>query len=181
MSEPNTNPNAPEDSDGTAAAATAPAGDELSQAIRQRDEYLDQLQRTRAEFANYQKRTKSQAEADRGYLVGALALDVLSVLDNFERAIEAARAANAPGIVEGLDMVHRQMLTALAKHGIEPIAVVGEPFDPNHHEAVMQQPDASKPEGTVVGELARGYKLRDRVLRPAKVAVSVIPHAHPTS
>ena len=78
-------------------------------------------------------------------------------------------------------MVHRQMLTALAKHGIEPIAVVGEPFDPNQHEAVMQQPDASKPEGTVVAELAKGYRLRDRVLRPAKVAVSVIPHAHPTS
>ena len=175
MNESTTNPNAPE-ADGAAAAEPS---DELSQAIRQRDEYLEQLQRTRAEFANYQKRTKSQAEADRGYLVGALALDVLSVLDNFERAIEAARAANAPGIVEGLDMVHRQMLTALAKHGIEPIAVVGEPFDPNQHEAVMQQPDASKPEGTVVAELARGYTLRDRVLRPAKVAVSVVPHTHP--
>ncbi len=176
MSEPTTNPNAPETTD----AATA-TGDDLSQAIRQRDDYLDQLQRTRAEFANYQKRSKAQAEADRGFLVGALALDVLSVLDNFERAIDAARAANAPGIVEGLDMVHRQMLTALAKHGIEPIGVVGEPFDPNHHEAVMQQPDASKPEGTVVAELAKGYKLRDRVLRPAKVAVSVIPHAHTTA
>jgi molecular chaperone GrpE len=177
MNESTTNPNAPEAADG---AATDSPGDELSQAIRQRDEYLEQLQRTRAEFANYQKRFKAQAEADRGFLVGALALDVLSVLDNFERAIEAARAANAPVIVEGLDMVHRQMLTALAKHGIEPLAVVGEPFDPNHHEAVMQQPDASKPEGTVVADLARGYKLRDRVLRPAKVAVSVIPHAHPT-
>jgi molecular chaperone GrpE len=180
MSEPTSNPNPPEASDG-AGAATAPAGDDLSQAIRQRDDYYDQLQRTRAEFANYQKRAKAQAEADRGYLVGALALDVLSVLDNFERAIDAARAADAPGIVEGLEMVHRQMLTALAKHGVEPIAVVGEPFDPNHHEAVMQQPDASQPEGTVVAELARGYRLRDRVLRPAKVAVSVIPHAHPTS
>lgn len=180
MSEPTTNPNPPEAADG-AGAATAPPGDDLAQASRQRDEYFDQLQRTRAEFANYQKRSKAQAEADRGYLVGALALDVLSVLDNFERALDAARAADAPGIVEGLEMVHRQMLSALAKHGVEPIAVVGEPFDPNHHEAVMQQPDASKPEGTVVAELAKGYRLRDRVLRPAKVAVSVIPHAHPTS
>jgi molecular chaperone GrpE len=159
--------------------AAAP-GDELAQATRQRDEYLEQLQRTRAEFVNYQKRAKTQADADRTFLISGLALDVLSVLDNFERATEAARAANAPGIVEGLDMVHRQMLTALGKHGIEPIAVIGEPFDPNHHEAVMQQPDPSKPEGTVVAELARGYKLRDRVLRPAKVAVSIIPHAHPS-
>jgi molecular chaperone GrpE len=180
MSEPNNNPNANDAADGPSAATASPP-DDLTQAIRQRDDYFDQLQRTRAEFVNYQKRSKAQAEADRGYLVGALATDVLSVLDNFERAIEAARAADAPGIVEGLDMVHRQMLTALAKHGIEPIAVIGEPFDPNHHEAVMQQPDASKPEGTVVGELAKGYRLRDRVLRPAKVAVSVIPHAHPTS
>jgi molecular chaperone GrpE len=162
-------------------ATAAPPDDELSQAVRQRDDYLDQLQRTRAEFANYQKRSKAQADADRGYMVGALALDVLSVLDNFERALDAARAANAPAIVEGLDMVHRQMLSALAKHGVEPIAVVGQPFDPNQHEAVMQQPDASKPEGTVVAELARGYKLRDRVLRPAKVAVSVVPHTHPTA
>ena len=82
-------------------ATTAPPEDELSQAVRQRDEYLDQLQRTSAEFANYQKRSKAQAEADRGYLVGGLALDVLSALDNFERATDAARAANAPGIVEG--------------------------------------------------------------------------------
>jgi molecular chaperone GrpE len=177
MSDPATNPNADPPADGASAATAAPVED-LAQAIRQRDDYLDQLQRTRAEFVNYQKRSRAQAEADRGYLVGALALDVLSVLDNFERAMEAARSANAPGIVEGLEMVHRQMLSALAKHGVEPIAVLGEPFDPNQCEAVMQQPDASKPEGTVVAELARGYRLRDRVLRPAKVAVSVIPHAN---
>jgi molecular chaperone GrpE len=171
MSEPTNISDAPDGANTT----TAPPDDELSQAVRQRDEYLDQLQRTRAEFANYQKRSKAQADADRGYMVSSLALDVLSVFDNFERATDAARAANAPAIVEGLDMVHRQMLSALAKHGIEPIAVVGQPFDPNQHEAVMQQPDASKPEGTVVAELARGYRLRDRVLRPAKVAVSVAP------
>ncbi len=154
----------------------APAGgDELTQAQRQRDEYLDQLQRTRAEFMNYQKRSKTQADADRAYLVGSLALDVLAVIDNFERATDAARAANVPSIVEGLDMVHKQLISALGKHGIEPMSVLGEPFDPNQHEAVMQQPDASKPEGTIVNELARGYKLRERVLRPAKVAVSVRP------
>jgi molecular chaperone GrpE len=154
--------------------------DELAQAIRQRDDYYDQLQRTRAEFINFQKRSKAQADSDRAYLIGGLALDVLSVLDNFERATDAARAANAPAIVEGLDMVHRQLLSALGKHGIEPIAVIGAPFDPNQHEAVMQQPDAGHPEGTVVAELAKGYKIRDRVIRPAKVAVSVIPHAQTT-
>jgi len=173
MNEQTTTPNESE--------AAAPAGDELAQAVRQRDDYFDQLQRTRAEFVNYQKRSKAQADSDRNFLIGALALDVLAVLDNFERATDAARTANVPSIVEGLDMVHRQLLSALAKHEIEPIAVVGEPFNPNHHEAVMQQPNASHPEGTVVAELAKGYKIRDRVIRPAKVAVSVIPHSQPTS
>jgi molecular chaperone GrpE len=165
----------------TKADLSSAPGDELSQAIRQRDENFDQLQRTRAEFINYQKRSKAQAEADRGYLIGGLALDVLAVLDNFERATDAARNAGVPSIVEGLDMVHRQLLSALGKHGIEPLNVVGEPFDPNQHEAVMQQPDTSHPEGTIVAELAKGYKLRERVLRPAKVAVSVNPHTHPTA
>ncbi len=165
----------------TNADAPITPGDELAQTIRQRDEYFDQLQRTRAEFVNYQKRSKTQADADRGYLIGGLALDVLAILDNFERAADAARAANVPSIVEGLDIVHRQLLSTLGKHGIEPMVVVGEAFDPNQHEAVMQQPDATHPEGTIVAELARGYKLKDRILRPAKVAVSVMPHTHPTA
>jgi molecular chaperone GrpE len=170
----------PTDTDAKAEGVPAVPTDDLAQAIRQRDDYFDQLQRTRAEFINYQKRSKAQADSDRAYLIGGLALDVLSVLDNFERATEAARAANAPAIVEGLDMVHRQLLSALAKHGIEAIPVLGAPFDPNQHEAVMQQPDAGHPEGTVVKELAKGYKLRDRVIRPAKVAVSVVPHSQQT-
>ena len=156
-------------------AETSSPGDELSQTARQRDDYFDQLQRTRAEFINYQKRSKTQADNDRAYLVGALALDILSALDNYDRAVDAARAANSPAIVEGLEMVHKQLAAALAKHGIEPISVVGQPFDPNLHEAVMQQPTAAHPEGTVVAELTRGYRIRDRVLRPAKVAVSVQP------
>ena len=180
MNDPTAPTNGPGQDAATGATQVAP-GDELAEATRQRDEYLDKLQRTQAEFVNYQKRSRAQADADRPFYVAALALDVLSVLDNFERATEAARVANAPAIVEGLEMVHRQMLSALAKHGVEPIAAVGQPFDPNQHEAVMQQPDASKPEGTVVAELAKGYRLKDRVLRPAKVAVSVVPHSQPTA
>jgi molecular chaperone GrpE len=149
--------------------------DDLTQAQRQRDEYLDQLQRTRAEFANFQKRSKAQAESDRAYAAVPLALDLIAVLDNFERAAEAARTTGASSIVEGLDMVHKQLLGALAKHGIEPIQALGQPFDPNQHEALTQTPDAEHPEGTVVGELGKGYRLLDRVLRPTKVAVSVRP------
>ena len=71
-------------------------------------------------------------------------------------------------------MVEKQFVAALAKHGVEPIKALGQPFDPNFHEAIMQQPDPHHPEGTVVAELARGYKLNDRVIRPTKVAVSVV-------
>jgi len=147
----------------------------LAQAIRQRDEYLDQLQRTRAEFVNYQKRSKAQAEADRLYLIKPLAMDILNALDNFDRAIETARAGGATGIAEGLGMVEKQFVAALTNHGVEPIPALGRPFDPNFHEAITQQPDAHHPEGTVVAEFARGYKLNERVIRPSKVAVSVLP------
>lgn len=155
--------------------SSADAGDELSQAQRQRDDYFDQLQRTRAEFLNYQKRSKTQADADRTYAVGSLARDLLDGIDNLERASEALRASASAGISEGLDMVHKQLLATLAKHGVEPIAALGKPFDPNEHEALVQQPDASHPEGTVVAELSKGYRIRDRVLRPTKVAVSIKP------
>ncbi|HEV3166628.1 MAG TPA: nucleotide exchange factor GrpE [Isosphaeraceae bacterium] len=151
------------------------ANEEWLETQRQRDEYRDQLQRTRAEFANYQKRAKAQADADRAYAAAPLAADLIAVLDNFERAAEAARAAGAASIVEGLDMVGKQLMSTLAKHGIQPIEALGQPFDPNMHEALIQQPDADHPEGTVVAELGKGYRLLDRVLRPAKVAVSVRP------
>jgi molecular chaperone GrpE len=162
----------------TAAAASATAtdaagGETLAQLRRQRDEYLEQLQRSRAEFINYQKRAKSQADADRLYAVGSLAGDLLDGLDNLERATDALRASGASGITEGLDMVHKQLLATLAKHGVEPIAALGQPFDPNQHEALVQQPDPDHPEGTVVAELGKGYRIHDRVLRPSKVAVSI--------
>ena len=149
--------------------------EELATAIRQRDEFQDKLLRAQAEFANYQKRAKLQAESDRLYLIKPLALDILNALDNFDRAIETARSGGAVAIAEGLMMVEKQFLGALNKHGVEPIPALGEPFDPNFHEAIMQQPDAHHPEGTVVMELAKGYKLNDRVIRPTKVAVSIPP------
>jgi molecular chaperone GrpE len=154
---------------------TASMPEELAQVQQQRDEYFDQLQRSRAEFANYQKRSKSQAEADRLYAVGSLARDILDAIDNLERATDALRASANPGIAEGLDMVQKQMCAILAKHGIEPISALGQPFDPSLHEAISQQPSAEHPEGTVVAELSKGYRIRDRVLRPTRVSVSTKP------
>ncbi|WP_406695324.1 nucleotide exchange factor GrpE [Singulisphaera sp. Ch08] len=153
----------------------ASANEDLGQVQRQRDEYFDQLQRTRAEFMNFQKRSKTQADSDRVYAVGSLARDLLDGIDNLERANEALKSTASAGIHEGLDMVHKQLLAILAKHGVEPIEALGKPFDPNEHDALVQQPDAHHPDGTVVNELSKGYRIRDRVLRPSKVAVSVKP------
>jgi molecular chaperone GrpE len=160
------------DSDG---GATAVADDETGRLRQERDECRDQLLRARAEFANYQKRAKQQADADRVYAIGSLARDLLDTIDNLERAIGALRSSAAEGITSGLDMVHKQLLDTLAKHGVEPIPAQGQPFDPNFHDALLRQPSADYPEGTVVAELGKGYKIRDRVLRPTKVAVSVRP------
>jgi molecular chaperone GrpE len=172
---PNKPPAAAAASDQAGNGAADSSHEERAQLQRERDELYEQLQRSRAEFANFQKRSKSLADADRLYATGSLARDLLEGLDNLERATDALRASGVAGITEGLDMVHRQLLATLAKHGVAPIAALGQPFDPNLHEAVVEQPDAEHPEGTVVAELGRGYRLHDRVLRPTKVAVSVRP------
>jgi molecular chaperone GrpE len=162
---------------GGAGRASSPedAFDLTAQIKQERDEYKEQMLRARAEFANYQKRSKQQAESDRVYAIGSLAKDLLDPLDNLERAIEALRASGVEGVTAGLDMVQRQLREILAKHGVEPIEAHGRPFDPNLHDAVMQQATREHPEGTVVSELSKGYTIRERVLRPSKVAVSAKP------
>jgi molecular chaperone GrpE len=164
----------PADGEGQDGAAPS-SSDEIARLKQERDGYMDQALRARAEFANYQKRAKQQADADRVYAVGSLARDLLEPLDNLARAIDHLRDSGVEGITAGLDMVQKQLLEVLAKHGVEPIEAMGQPFDPNLHDALLQQPSTDHPENTVVNELSKGYKIRDRVLRPSKVAVSTRP------
>jgi molecular chaperone GrpE len=166
-------PASPAAGDAGTTAATAPEA--AADVQKERDDARDQLLRTRAEFVNYQKRSKQQAEVDRLYAIGNLAHDLLDVIDNLHRAADAMRTTAGEAIGEGLDIVHKQFLATLAKYGVEPIEAIGRPFDPNFHDALMQQPSADHPEGTVVAELSKGYKIHDRVLRPSKVAVSTKP------
>ncbi len=177
MNEPNPTGRAP--GDGAADTNDAAAGvledlDALRARATERDQFLSLLQRTRADFENYQKRTQREREQERRYWHGTLALDLLPVLDNLERAVAAARQAGETGpLVQGVGMVQAQLLDLLRRHGITPIEAEGKPFDPNLHQAVMQQPSSTLPPGSVSQVLEKGFMIHDRVLRPAKVAVTV--------
>lgn len=148
----------------------------LQDAEQKRDEYLYLAQRTRADFENYQKRMKRDQAEERRYAQAPLAEDLLAALDNLERATAAAEQGGEKGpLVQGVAMVHSQLLDILRRHGITPIEAEGQPFDPNCHQAVLQQPSKEHPPMTVVQVLERGYLIHDRVLRPARVVVSTAP------
>jgi molecular chaperone GrpE len=140
---------------------------------KERDEYLDLLQRSRADFANYQKRSQKERDQERRYQFGPLIFDLLPVIDNLDRATDAAKQAGETGpLVQGVAMVQSLLLDTFRRHGVTSIDAQGQPFDPNQHEAVMQQPAPGKPAGTVLQVLEKGFMIHDRVLRPAKVIVS---------
>jgi molecular chaperone GrpE len=143
------------------------------------DEYLDLAQRTRADFENYRKRAAREAAGaeDRGIV--KLARELLPAVDDLDRAVAAAQAAEsaeddgAVNLVSGIKLVHAGVIAALARVGIEPYSPEGERFDPQHHEAVAQQPVEGAEPGTIVEVYQRGYRLRDGlVLRPARVVVA---------
>ena len=176
--QPNATPNGAEAE--TVAAAVMEDLDALrgraERAERDRDELRSLAQRTRADFENYQKRMQRDLAQERRYAHGPLAADLLSALDNLDRATAAAAQAGETGpLVQGVAMVQTQVLDILRRHGITRIEAQGQPFDPHLHQAVMQQPSASVPPGTVLQVLQPGYMIHERVLRPASVAVSAAP------
>ncbi|MCL4694262.1 MAG: nucleotide exchange factor GrpE, partial [Candidatus Hydrogenedentes bacterium] len=139
---------------------------------RERSELADQLLRARADFDNYRKRMARDAERIRQTAAEGLIRDILPVVDHLELALK--HAEDHPGALgEGVAMVLKQFQDVLSRHGLEPIASVGEPFDPNVHEAVMQRESAEAPPESVVEEFQKGYRLGQMVLRPAKVVVSL--------
>ena len=142
----------------------------------ERDKYLELARRTQAEFENYQKRVRRDMDAERRYAAQPVISDLLPALDNLERALQSATTDPAAAkLVEGIKLVHKQWLDTLAKHGVTPIEAVGQPFDPNMHEAIMQQPSADYPPMTVMQTVRTGYQLHERILRPAQVIVSAAP------
>ena len=127
--------------------------------------------RVQAELENYRKRTRREMEEERRYALLPFARDLLSVVDNLERALAAAQG-DGSGLLEGVKMVSAQLQNVLNQHQCVRIETVGRPFDPNVHQAIAQEASSEYPAGTVSREAQSGYKLFDRVVRPAQVFVS---------
>ena len=142
---------------------------ELQKALDERDKYLDLLRRTQADFDNYQKRSHREYETERKYAQRGLALEVLPALDNLDRFLMTIKEET--DATKAVKMVQKQLLDGLARQGIKRMVCVDQPFDPNLHQAILEQP-SDKPVGTILIEAEAGYSYHERVLRPAKVIVA---------
>lgn len=152
-------------------------GDQDGALARERDELRDRLLRTAAEFDNYRKRTERERREASDYAATELLRELLPVVDDLERAL-AAPVEPGPGAErvaayrDGLDLIRRQFLDTLKRRGVEPLEAVGQPFDPQWHEALAQEPANGRPDGEVTAEIRRGYRLGQRLLRAALVKVA---------
>lgn len=146
---------------------------ELVKVKAKAEDHYGQLQRLQADFDNYRKRTQKERTELIKYASERLVGELLPVLDNFDRAVSAAKVnPDFTSFSQGVEMILRQMQTALSKEGLKAMDAVGQPFDPNLHEAVLRVASEEHPENTVVEELQKGYYLKEKVLRPCMVKVS---------
>lgn len=168
----------PEADADAAEEAVAAEADELVDLAAERDHYLEALQRLQAEFENFRKRVARERRAESSRAAGELLGDLLPVLDNLERAVEAADDAD-PSVIAGFEMVRAQLEGLLQLRGVTEVpASVGERFDPELHEAVQTVPSDDHDAGAVLSVLERGYRFEDgALLRPARVVVASAPPA----
>ena len=148
----------------------------LKEAQAQIDDLEDRLLRLTAEYDNFRKRAQRERSEARQFANQHLLEKQLPILDNFEMALMAAKDAD-PAIRDGVQMIYDQFVGVLKDAGVEPIDAGGEPFDPNLHEAISQKETIEVEEGTVVEQAQRGYKLDDRLIRPARVVVAKTPES----
>lgn len=139
----------------------------------QLEEMNNRLLRAQADLENFRRRTRKEKEEQAKYASLPVIKALLPALDNLDRALSASHASDSSeGLVQGVEMVNRQIMDILKQEGLKPIQAVGEPFDPQYHEAVMQVEHEKYEPGIVVEELQKGYRLKDRVIRPSMVKVS---------
>ena len=147
----------------------------LEAKTREVEAQQDRYVRAVAEFDNARKRSAREREEYTRYANESLLRDILPVLDNLDRAMQAARSEPATSLTTGVELIQRELLRILEKFGLTAFTSVGQPFDPERHEAIARVPSTDLPDMTVAGETARGYLLHGRVLRPAMVTVAVAP------
>jgi len=144
---------------------------------QERDDLYDRLLRTTADFDNYRKRIDRERRDVSEAAAADLLRDLLPVVDDLERALETEPGPAADGdrfarFREGVELIHRQLLDVMRRRGAEPFESLGQPFDPSWHEAVASEPADGRPDGEIVDEIRRGYRLGSRLLRPAMVRVA---------
>ena len=144
--------------------------EEVDELEEEKDKYKNQLQRLKADFINYRKRMKKEKQGIELQAKIEILEEILPVIDNFERALSSKEDQGE--FKEGVEMIHRQLLSSLKQTGLEEITSEGEEFDTKYHEAIMQVEDADADSGMVVEELQKGYIFEDKVIRPAMVKVA---------
>jgi molecular chaperone GrpE len=159
------------------ALATADSAPDAAALAQEAADLRDRLLRALAEMENLRRRTEREVADTRAYGIAAFARDLLPIADNIHRALDAPdlRANTDPAtkaFVEGIDLTERELLKVLEKHGVTKLEPEGQRFDPNMHQAMYEVPDPSVPSGTVVQVVQPGYRIGERVLRPALVAVA---------
>lgn len=179
------NVNARPEAEGAPAESARPEGTDgdyeaLVRLLKENEELKDRALRAAAEMENLRRRTAREVADARAYAISNFARDMLSVSDNLRRALDALpkdgevpeNASVLSALVEGVEMTERAMLSALERHGVTRLDPKGERFDPNFHQAIFEVPDVDVPANTVVQVVQAGYRIGDRVLRPAMVGVS---------
>jgi molecular chaperone GrpE len=147
--------------------------DRLTQALADADKWKDLAYRNAAELDNFRKRMARETQEARSYANADLLRSLIPIMDNFEMGLEAARAESEKSMIfMGMNMVQRQIVDFLKDSNVVEISPVGQPFDPNLHEAVAQEASTEHAEGIVLRVMRKGYNLKDRLLRPATVVVS---------
>jgi molecular chaperone GrpE len=163
-------------SDGTPAADQTDGDDPVAGLQADLDRFRDLAMRSRADFENYKKRSARDKEEAIKYANTSLLEKLVPIVDNFELGLEAARGEGEKSpIYSGMSLVLKQLQDFLAENGLQPIEAVGQKFDPNLHEAIAHEPSDEVREGVVIRQTRRGYRFKDRLLRPSAVVVSSGP------
>jgi molecular chaperone GrpE len=164
-----------EQSEAAGAQPAAAADEALAAMQKERDALKEQFLRAVADFDNYRKRVERERRELSEYAAADVLLELLPIIDNFERALQAPAGGDTEAFTRGIELINKQMLDLLRKRGVTLIDALGADFDPNVHQAVIHEPSDEHREGEVMQELQRGYKLGDRLLRPAMVKVAKRP------